>query len=170
MTYFSPDQVGSLSHPGKSRVRRLGSVGPGQLAVAVQGNTELGVWSVESSSRQTALTSSAQQHSLTAFSFLSPDRVITAGTDCKLKYWSLSSPQECLTLGQTEGAVHGLTSRLVEGAQVYSEVLILERVFDDKVFILSAYRWAELGEVAEVGQRRPVPGGDWWRTSSTRTV
>merc|ERR550517_59223 len=114
-------KVGSLCQPGKARVRRLGSVGPGQLAVSVQGNNELGVWSVESSSRQTAITSPAQQHSVTAFSFLSPDRIITAGTDCKLRSWSLSPPLEVLTLGQTEGGVHGVTSRLVEGAQVYSE-------------------------------------------------
>ena len=103
-------------------MRRLGSVGPGQLAVSVQGNNEVGVWSVESSSRQTALTSPAPQHSVTAFSFLSPDRIITGGTDCKLRYWTLSQPLECLTLGQTEGAVHSVTSRLVGGAQVYTEV------------------------------------------------
>ena len=99
--------------------------------MSVQGNNELGVWSVESSSRQISLsTAPAPQHSVTAFSFLSPDspeRLITGGTDCKLRYWTLSPPLESTTLGQTEGAVHGLTSRLVEGAQVYSEVQVLER-------------------------------------------
>ena len=115
-------QVATLSHPGKARVRRLGSVGAGQLAMSVQGNNEVGVWSVESSSRQISLTAPAPQHSVTAFSFLSPDRVITGGTDCKLRYWTLSSPLESTTLGQTEGGVVSVGSKLVEGSQVYTEL------------------------------------------------
>ena len=90
--------------------------------MSVQGNNELGVWSVESSSRQISLTAPAPQHSVTAFSFLSPDRVITGGTDCRLRYWSLSPPLESTTLGQTEGAVASLSSKLVEGSQVYTEL------------------------------------------------
>ena len=93
--------------------------------MSVQGNNELGVWSVESSSRQISLTTApAPQHSVTAFSFLSPDspeRLITGGTDCKLRYWTLSPPLESTTLGQTEGAVVSVTSKLVEGTQVYTE-------------------------------------------------
>ena len=107
-------------------MRRLGSVGQGQLAVSVQGNNELGVWSVESSSRQISLTAPAPQHSITAFAFLSrdrPERLITGGTDCKVRYWSLSPPPEskCTTLGQAEGGVVNVTSKLVEGSQVYTE-------------------------------------------------
>lgn len=34
-------QVGGFTHPNKARVRRLGSVAPGQLVVAVQGNNEV---------------------------------------------------------------------------------------------------------------------------------
>ena len=89
--------------------------------MSVQGNNELGVWSVESSSRQVSLTAPAPQHSVTAFTFLSPDRVITGGTDCRLRYWTLSPPLESTTLGQTEGAVASLSSKLVEGSQVYTE-------------------------------------------------
>ena len=89
--------------------------------MSVQGNNELGLWSVESSSRQISLTAPAPQHSVTAFSFLSPDRLITGGTDCKVRYWSLSPPLESTTLGQTEGAVVSLASKLVEGSQVYTE-------------------------------------------------
>ena len=89
--------------------------------MSVQGNNELGVWSVESSSRQISITAPAPQHSVTAFSFLSSERLITGGTDCKLRYWSLAPPLESTTLGQTEGAVVSLTSKLVEGSQVYTE-------------------------------------------------
>ena len=98
-------------------------MGPGQLAVSVQGNNEVGLWSVESSSKQAALTSPAPQHSVTTFSFLAQDRLITGGTDCRLRYWSLSQPLECVTLGQAEGGgAHSVSSKLVEGAQVYTEV------------------------------------------------
>ena len=91
--------------------------------MSVQGNNELGLWSVESSSRQISLTAPAPQHSITAFTFLSSDRLITGGTDCKLRYWNLSPPLESksTTLGQTEGAVVSVTSKLVEGSQVYTE-------------------------------------------------
>ena len=82
-------------HPNKARVRRLGSVGPGKLAMAVEGNNELGIWDVESSSRQKKVVSnsSGSQHSVTCFNVLSKDRFITGGTDCKLRFWQLHHPQ-----------------------------------------------------------------------------
>ena len=117
-------QVGVLTHPSKARVRRLGSAAAGQLVMAVQGNNEVSVWGVESSSRQSCVMSQGSQHSVTAFSLLSQDRFITGGTDCKLRYWQLSGPLESVTLGQADQqqAVTSLTSKLVEGCQVYSEV------------------------------------------------
>ena len=103
-------------------MRRLGSVAPGQLVMSVQGNNELSTWSVESSSRQSCVTCSGSQHSVTCFSLLSPDRFITGGTDTRLRYWSLSStgPLESVSLG--EGGSTGVSRKLVEGVQVYSEL------------------------------------------------
>ena len=105
-------------------MRRLDSMGPGQLVMSVQGNNEVGLWNVESSSRQTCVMSAASgaQHSVTAFSMMEQDRFITGGTDCKIRYWSLAPTPETLTLGQSEANVSSLSSKLVEGSQVYTEV------------------------------------------------
>ena len=82
-------------HPNKARVRRLGSVGPGKLAMAVEGNNELGIWDVESSSRQKKVVSnsSVSEHCVTCFSVLSKDKFITGGTDSKLRSWQIYDPK-----------------------------------------------------------------------------
>lgn len=128
--------MGGFTHPNKARVRRLGSVAPGQLVVAVQGNNEVvrinirsqvqsrvqvGVWSVESSSRQSYVTAAGAGpgHSVTAMALLAPDSFITGGTDCAVRCWHLGAPHaETVSLGGEQCAV---ASRLVEGATVYTE-------------------------------------------------
>ena len=92
--------------------------------MSVQGNNEVGLWNVESSSRQTCVMAGTggAQHSVTAFAVMAADRFITGGTDCKLRYWSLGPAAETVTLGQTEANVSSLSSKLVEGSQVYTEV------------------------------------------------
>ena len=53
-------RVSGFVHPGKARVRRLvAGPQPGQLLAAVQGNNEVGLWSLESGSRQVAVWSSS---------------------------------------------------------------------------------------------------------------
>ena len=91
--------------------------------MSVQGNNEAGAWCLESSSRQSCMMSSSggSQHSVTCFSVISPDRVITGGSDCKLRYWQLVQPQEVVTLGQQENNVAPVTNKLVQGCQMFTE-------------------------------------------------
>ena len=87
-----PCQVSSCQHPAKARVRRLADTGrPGCLLVSVQGNNEVGIWNLESGSRQQVLWAStapplaaaqASQHSACAL-LASGNCVVSGGTDCR---------------------------------------------------------------------------------------
>jgi len=121
-------QVASLIHPARARVRRLvGGSKPGQLLVSVQGNNEVGIWSVESGSRQQAVWASSapplaishpSQHSVCCMTMAGAG-LITGGTDCKVRYWHLTHPQESSVVGADY--THTVRSRLVEGTEVFVE-------------------------------------------------
>jgi len=121
-------QVATITHPAKARVRRLvGGAKPGQLLVSVQGNNEVGVWSVESGSRQQAVWASTapplaishpSQHSVCCMA-MAGTGLITGGTDCKVRYWHLTHPQDSSVVGADY--THTVRTRLVEGTEVFVE-------------------------------------------------
>jgi len=121
-------QVANLVHPARARVRRLvGGLKAGQVLVSVQGNNEVGLWNVESGSRQQVVWASSSpplsisqpsQHSVCCMAVAGPG-LLTGGTDCKLRLWQLNQPQDSCILGADY--THTVRSRLVEGTEVLVE-------------------------------------------------
>jgi len=123
-------RVSGLAHPGKARVRRLvAGPGPGQLLAAVQGNNEVGLWSLESGFRHTAVwaspstplsPASSSQHSVCCAAICGAG-LLTGGTDCKIRYWHLPQPQDSFVVGAEAAHQPQVKSRLVEGTEVLVE-------------------------------------------------
>ena len=55
--------------------------------MSVQGNNEVGLWNVESSSRQTCVMAGTggAQHSVTSLALVTGEKFLTGGTDCKIR-------------------------------------------------------------------------------------
>jgi len=122
-------QVSSCQHPNKARVRRLAATGrPGCLLVSVQGNNEVGVWNLETGSRQQVLwaspspplsTAQASQQSVCAMLW-SGNCVVTGGTDSKLRWWDLAQPNNSQVIATDVQPTY--RTKLVDGTEVLQEV------------------------------------------------
>jgi len=122
-------QVSSCQHPAKARVRRLADTGrPGCLLVSVQGNNEVGVWNLESGSRQQVLWAStapplaaaqASQHSACAL-LASGNCVVSGGTDCRLRWWDMATPTNSFVMACDSQPSY--RTKLVDGTEVIQEV------------------------------------------------
>ncbi|XP_075209888.1 vacuolar protein sorting 15 isoform X2 [Lycorma delicatula] len=133
--------VATMAHPQSLRVRRLVThpTEPSWLISSVQGNNEIGMWNIESGSRQLVLWPSnapplsntqLNDQSMFALYAANVDRtpfLLSGGTDHRVRYWVLDSPNESYmaihggsdTPGQTS---FSYKSRLVDGTNIVQEV------------------------------------------------
>jgi phosphoinositide-3-kinase regulatory subunit 4 len=94
------------THPAESRIRQLVISGSGEVLASVQGNNEVGLWNMESQFRQLVLWSSSSpllstnqsnSQSISAMHSVHNHEMnvlLTAGTDMRVRYWNLQSPEE----------------------------------------------------------------------------
>ncbi|XP_049778491.1 phosphoinositide 3-kinase regulatory subunit 4 [Schistocerca cancellata] len=133
--------ITSILHPTGARVRRLvrHPVEHSWVMSAVQGNNEISFWNLETQFRQAVLWASSapplshtqvHQNSVCAMYAGCVDRspfVITGGTDMRVRFWDLESPNESyLAIPAANDSVTPSTvcykSRLVDGTNVVQEV------------------------------------------------
>uniref|UniRef100_A0A0C9R475 non-specific serine/threonine protein kinase n=1 Tax=Fopius arisanus TaxID=64838 RepID=A0A0C9R475_9HYME len=133
--------ISSIKHPIGARVRKVITHPTEQswIISAVQGNNEISMWNLETGFRQTVLWASGapplshsqEGHSVCSMHAGTVDRsgfLLAGGTDMKLRYWDLNTPNEshvALPAASDVIASNSLVyeQRLIDGTNVVQEVL-----------------------------------------------
>ncbi|XP_063992587.1 phosphoinositide 3-kinase regulatory subunit 4 isoform X2 [Diachasmimorpha longicaudata] len=133
--------ISSIRHPIGARVRKVITHPTEQswIISAVQGNNEISMWNLETGFRQTVLWASGapplshsqEGHSVCSMYAGTVDRsgfLLAGGTDMKLRFWDLNTPNESRVALPATGDVITSNSlvyeqRLIDGTNVVQEVL-----------------------------------------------